>query len=256
MPRCRRQMAGKPEEVGLSSAQLKRLEAATKQQHRRRADARRGHAGGAARQARLGVGAGQARARCGRSDEVRFDLPHLFHDQADHQPRAHAARRGRPPAGLRSGREVPAGDRQDEGRHRGHGRRPADAAVQRSRAGDDGAGPAAPHRRPDLRQSRHVAGQQGLHRRQGRRSHRDQRGDGAAPVRRAAAVHAGRALGVQRVGRRAGPPDRGADRQEAQRGVRRARVQAARHGRHLLPGAGRQARRASRSPARSPTVRR
>ena len=56
------QMAGKPEEVGLSSAQLKRLEAATKQQHRRRADARRGHAGGTARQARLGVGAGQARA--------------------------------------------------------------------------------------------------------------------------------------------------------------------------------------------------
>ena len=53
--------------------------------YRRRAGARRGDAGGAARQDRLDVGARQTRRRGGRCDEIRFDLPHLFHDQADRE---------------------------------------------------------------------------------------------------------------------------------------------------------------------------
>ena len=71
MPRRPVPMAGKPEEVGLSSAQLKRLEAVDQAEHRRRADARRRHAGGAARQDRVGVGAGQARP--GADDPMKFD---------------------------------------------------------------------------------------------------------------------------------------------------------------------------------------
>ena len=151
------------------------------EEYRRRADAGRRHAGGAARQGRVGVGAGQARARFGRSDEVRFDLPHLFDDQADRQHRADAARRGRQAAGERSRVEVPARDRQDEGRHRGHRRRrQAGPAPERPRAGDDGAGPAAPHLGTHLRQPRHVAGPPGVCQRQDRRPHGSPRGDGAA----------------------------------------------------------------------------
>ena len=218
-------------------------------EHRRRADARRRHAGGAARQGRVGVGAGQARARFGRSDEVRFDLPHLFHDQADRQHRADAARRGRQAAGERSRGEVPARDRQDEGRHRGRGpRRQAGPPSQRPRSRDDGAGPAAPHLGAHLRQPRHVAGPPGLYRRQDRRPRPPPTRRWCAVSHRAAALPARRALGIQRGGRRAGPPDRGPDRQEARRGAVRARAAAARHGRHRLPGAGRQA--GARRPAR------
>jgi len=48
------------------------------------------NAGGAPRQGRVGVGAGQARARFGRCDENRHDLPHVFDDQAGGHHRADA----------------------------------------------------------------------------------------------------------------------------------------------------------------------
>ena len=56
-----------------------------------------------------------------------------------------------------------------------------------------------------------------------------------------AEVLARHALGIRRVDRRAGPPGRSGRRQEARRGARRAHLQAAGHGRYRLPGAGRQA---------------
>ena len=127
-------MAAKPEEVGLSSAQLKRLEEVTAEAHRRRAGARRGHAGGAARQDRVGLGAGQARP--GRRDAMKPDS--IFRIYSMTKPIVSVALMQM----VEEGRlqvsdpvsQVPARDRQDEGRHRGRRRRQAGAAAQRSRA--------------------------------------------------------------------------------------------------------------------------
>ena len=69
----------------------------------------------------------------------------------------------------------------------------------------------------------------------------DQRGVRRAAQQDAVALQSRRSLGIQRRGRRAGPAARGAERrQAAARGAGRAHLQAARHGRHQLPGAGRQ----------------
>ena len=136
---CRRMpvpMAASPEEVGLSSVQLKRIEAVTKKQIDDGSLARCGHAGGAARQGRVGQRAGQARPGAARSDEARFDLPHLFDDQADRQHDLDAAGRGGPAADQRPGVEVPARDRHHEGRHRGgRSRRQAAPALSPIRRG-------------------------------------------------------------------------------------------------------------------------
>ena len=87
--RERRVPAGKPEEVGLSSAQLKKIEDAT-QEHRRGDHPRRGDAGGAPRQGRVGLGQGKREPAAGDGDEARFDLPHLLDDQADRHAGADA----------------------------------------------------------------------------------------------------------------------------------------------------------------------
>ncbi len=152
-------MAGKPEDVGLSSAAAQAPRGGDAEARRLRPGAGRRHAGGAARQDRVGVDARQARRGGGRCDEARRDLPHLLHDQADRQRRDHADGRGGQAAGQRPRVEVPARDRQDEGRHREGRRWPAGPAAQRSRAAHDGAGSAAPHVRPHLRHARHGAGQ-------------------------------------------------------------------------------------------------
>ena len=120
--------------------------------------------------------------------------------------------------------------------------------------GHDRAGSAAPHLGPHLRHARHRAGQPVLRRGQDRRSRHEQRGIRRQALDPAAEVLARRALGIRRVDRRAGPPGRSGRRQEAGRGARHAHLQAAGHGRHRLPGAGRQAltRGAARAAAQRP----
>ncbi|MBI2736226.1 MAG: serine hydrolase [Rhodospirillales bacterium] len=208
---------------------------------RLRPGAGRRHAGGALRQDRVDVDARQARRGGGRCDEARRDLPHLLHDQADRQRRGHADGRGRQAADQRPRIEVPARDRQDEGRHREGRRRPAGPAAQRSRAAHDGAGSAASHVGLDLRHARRGPGQPVLCRGQDRRSRHEQRGVRRQALDPGAEILAGRALGIRRVDRRARPAGRGRRRQEARRGAGRTRLQAAGHGRYRLPGAGRQA---------------
>ena len=236
------QMAGKPEDVGLSSAQLKRLEAATKK------NIDDGLMPGAvmlvARRGKVAWVSVQGKRAADADDPMKFDS--IFRIYSMTKPITslvlmQLVEEGRLQVYDPVAKYLPEIGKMKVGTEVTVDGRPA-TAPQRSRAGDDGAGPAAPHRRPDLRQPRDVAGPQGLHRRQDRRSHGDQRGDGEAAGRRAAAVHAGRALGIQRRGRRPGPADRGADRQDADGGLQRARVRPARHGRYRFPGAGRQAR--------------
>ena len=224
-------MASKPEEVGLSSTQLKRLEEVT-QKH-----IDEGLVPGAVMLvARRGKVAwmsvlGKRDRRGGRCDEVRFDLPHLFHDQADRERRGHADGRGRQASGQRPGGEVPARDRQDEGRRREDRGRQAGAAARRSRPRHDGAGPAAPHLGPRLRLARHDPRQPGLYRRQDRRSRQHQCRVRRQALGAAVEVPARRALGIRRLGRRAGQAHRGDRRQDAGRGPERARPETARHGR-------------------------
>ncbi len=166
--------AASPEDVGLSSSQLARIEAVT-QKH-----IEAGLVPGAvmlvARRGKIAwartMGFRDRGAK--RSDAAGFDLPDLFHDQADRFRRRHDAGRGRQDADQRSRLEIHPRIRQDEGRRRED--RGRQARTGRSRPRDDGAGSAAAHLRPDLRHPRQIAGQCRLYRVRDRQSRLEQRG--------------------------------------------------------------------------------
>ena len=76
-----------------------------------------------------------------------FDLPDLFDDQADRVGRHHGAGRGRPPAPQRRRRKIHPRILRPEGRA---GQR-RQAGAGSAQAADDGAGPAPPHLRLNVR---------------------------------------------------------------------------------------------------------
>ena len=243
-------VAAAPEDVGLSSSQLARIEAVT----RKYVDS--GLVPGAvmlvARRGKIAwtQDAGLPGPRRKGPDAAGFDLPHLFHDQADRLRCGHDAGRGRQDAGQRSRLEIFAGNRPHEGGRRDSGRRASHRWIDRSRPGDDGSGPDAAHIWADLRFARQLTRQRGLYRCQDRQPRREPGRVRHQGVETAAALLARGALGVRHFDRRAGPGRRGRLGKDAWRVPQRTHSDAARHDRYRLLRAARQAAIARRSPGR------
>ena len=105
-----------------------------RRESRRRRDPRLRRAGRAARQGCVLRGVRRAEPEHEGADGARLDLPHLFHDQADHQRRGDDPGRGGQDQPVGTGLDVPARARQpaggDQCGQRQEPRRGADAAGE------------------------------------------------------------------------------------------------------------------------------
>ena len=167
---------------------------------RRRDDGREGRQGRGVRRRR------QARPGERRAAAEGLDLPHLLDVEADHRRRDDDAVRGRQVAAQRPGVEAHSRVREPQGRE-------SESADRRGHAGragscDDDARADVALRRPHLRRVRQHRSRQDVHGRERARPRRAAAGDDRQARQDSAAAPAGRALALQRLGRRAGLPGR------------------------------------------------
>ena len=197
-------MASKPEEVGLSSTQLKRLEEVT-QKHIDEGlvpgavmlVARRGKVAWMSVLGKRDVAAG---------DAMKFDS--IFRIYSMTKPIVSVAlmqmvEEGKLQVSDPVSKYLPEIGKMKVGVEKTVDGKPVLQLGDPDRA-DDGAGPAAPHLGPRLRLARHDPRQPGLYRRQDRRSRQHQCRVRHQALGAAVEVPARRALGIRRLGRRAG----------------------------------------------------
>ena len=169
---------------------------------------------------------------------------HLLDEQADRRRGADDALRPGQVQARGSGREVHPRARQPQGRQVRRRRRQPGGRGSRPQDDDPRAG--EPHRRPHLRLLLALAGRHPLPEGEHPRPQLDAQGVRHQAGQDPAAPAAGDALALQRLGRRAGLPGRGALRQVVRPVPEGDHLRAARHEGHRVLGAAREGRRASR----------
>ena len=232
-----------PEQVGLSAAAARPRAQVDERLGRQRPSCRHGDRRHAPWRARLRRDRRQGRRRAQQADAARHDLPHLFHDQAAHLDGDHDALRGGPLSARRPDLEVHPGLRQPARLCR---RQPRQDRQRAGRARDHLPRPADPHVGPDLRLHGEQSGRRALSRQDRRRRLPDRQHQPEGRRRAAGDLSADRPAGqgveLQRRHRRAGLSGRGHLRPALPDLPQGEGDRAARHGRHRLPCAGRQAR--------------